>query len=240
MDTRYYQAQGLDIERLSTDLEHMFLAQGYQVQHFGTRDQMTVQMRKGGDLAAIVGMQTALTVTMQHSSGGVLAMVGQQKWADKAIVGGVGLVAAPVLWPLMITAGVGAIQQLTLGNQVTNALDTLVHRQNPNVQVGPIPPEMMPQYGQPEARQAYPPPSWQRWMPWARPGAPYNKVVCPNCQALNEPGDRYCMRCGHALASQEPQKTLCPNCGAETKPGAAFCTNCGTTLSQQEGEKQQK
>jgi ribosomal protein L40E len=239
MDTRYYQAQGLDIERLAVDLEHMFLSQGYQVQHFGNRDQMTVQMRKGGDLAAIVGMQTALTVMMQRSEGGVLAMVGQQKWVDKAVVGAVGLIAAPVLWPLMITAGVGAIQQVSLANQVTNALDTLVHQQNPNVQVGPIPPEIMPQYGQPGARQAYSPPPWQRWAPWARPATPFNQVVCPNCQALNEAGNRYCMRCGHELPSQGPQRALCPNCGAVTKPGATFCTNCGTPLPQQEGEKQQ-
>jgi hypothetical protein len=196
-------------------------------------------MRKGGDLAAIVGMQTALTVTMQRSEGGVLAMVGQQKWVDKAVVGAVGLVAAPVLWPLMITAGVGAIQQVNLANQVTNALDTLVHQQNPNVQVGPIPPEMMPQYGQPGARQASPPPPWERWTRWARPGTPFNQVVCPNCQALNEAGNRYCMRCGHELPSQGPQQALCPTCGAVTKLGAAFCTNCGTPLPQQEGEKQQ-
>jgi hypothetical protein len=239
MDTRYYQAQGLAIERLAVDLEHMFLSQGYQVQHFGNRDQMTVQMRKGGDLAAIVGMQTALTVTLQRSAGGVLAMIGQQKWVDKAVVGAVGLVAAPVLWPLMITAGVGAIQQVNLANQVTNALDTLVHQQNPNVQVGPIPPEMMPQYGQPGARQASPPPPWERWTRWARPGTPFNQVVCPNCQALNEAGNRYCMRCGHELPSQGPQQALCPTCGAVTKLGAAFCTNCGTPLPQQEGEKQQ-
>ncbi len=95
MDTRYYQAEGLDVERLATDLEHMFLSQGYQVQHFGNSDHMTVQMKKGGDFIAIFGLQTALTVTMQRAPGGVLALVGQQKWADKAVVGAVGLIAAP-------------------------------------------------------------------------------------------------------------------------------------------------
>jgi hypothetical protein len=232
METRYYQAQGLDIGRLSAELEHMFASQGYQVQHFGNSDQISVQMRKGGDFAAIVGMQTALTVTMQRAPGGVLAMVGQQKWADKAIIGAVGLVAAPVLWPLMITAGVGAIQQANLGTQVVNALDMLVHRQNPNVQAGPIPPEMMPQYQQQWGPRANQPPFWQRWAPWATPGIPVNKVACLNCQALNDAGDSYCMRCGQSLAPQEPQKTLCPNCGAEAKADAAFCTKCGTSLSQ--------
>ncbi len=226
METRFYQAEGLDIERLATDLEHMFLSHGYQVQHFGNKDEMTVQMKKGGDFAAIIGMQTALTVVMQHSPSGVLAMVGQQKWVDKAVVGAVGLAAAPVLWPLMVTAGVGAIQQASLGNQVVNALDSLVRQQNPNAQVGPIPPEMMPQYQQPVPPRAYQPPSWPRWAPWAAPAPPFNKVVCPNCHALNDAGDSYCMNCGHAL------KVLCSNCGAELKPGAAFCTKCGTPVSQ--------
>ena len=151
MGTRFYQAQGINIESIAVELERKFLNQGYQVQHFGNQDQMTVQMKKGGDFVAIIGMQTALTVTMERSPRGVLAMSGQQKWVDKAVVGAVGLVAAPVLWPLMITAGVGAIQQVNLDNEVMNTLDMLVRQQNPNVQVGPIPPEMMPQYPQPGA-----------------------------------------------------------------------------------------
>src|SRR5215469_3076743 len=176
METRFYQAEGLDIERLAKDLEHMFLSHGYQVQHFGTKEQMTVQMKKGGDFAAIVGMQSALTVTMQRSSDGVMAMIGQQRWVDKAVVGAVGFAAAPVLWPLMITAGVGAIQQASLGGQVANALDVLVRQQNPNVHVGPIPPEMMPQYEQPGT---YSPPPWRQWAWWGgqRATSP-NTVIC--------------------------------------------------------------
>jgi ribosomal protein L40E len=216
MTARFYNDPRINIESIAAELEHMFVRQGYQVQHFGNIDQMSVQMKKGGDLVAIIGMQTALTVTMTRSPKGMLAMIGQQKWVDKAVVGAVGLVAAPILWPLAITAGVGAIQQVNLGNQVMNAVDMLVRQQNPNVQAGPVPPEMMPQY----QRAGAPPAS--------------NKVACANCQALNDAGDSYCMRCGHALASQEPQKKLCPNCSAEAKPGATFCTKCGTSLAQQE------
>ena len=238
METRFYQAEGLDIERLAADLEHMFLSHGYQVQHFGNKEQMTVQMKKGGDFAAIVGMQSALTVTMQRSSSGVQAMIGQQKWVDKAVVGAVGFFAAPVLWPLMITAGVGAIQQANLGTQVMNAVDMLVRRQNPNVEVGPVPPEMMSQYPQPGAQHAHQPPPWQRWTSWGWPGTQPNKVICANCRTPNEAGDAYCMQCGQALAPQ-PQKKLCPNCGTEVKPNATFCTKCGTSLAQ-EGERAEK
>ncbi len=126
----------------------------------------------------------------------------------------------------MITAGVGAIQQASLGNQVADALDVLVRQQNPNVHVGPIPPEMMPQYEQPRASQS---PPWRQWAFWGSPATPPNTVVCPKCQAVNDASDSYCMRCGQALG---PQKVLCPNCGAEAKPDAAFCTKCGTPVSQ--------
>jgi hypothetical protein len=43
MDTRFYQSPGLDIERIVFEIESMFLAQGYQMQHFGDKGHMVVQ-----------------------------------------------------------------------------------------------------------------------------------------------------------------------------------------------------
>ena len=111
MDARFYNSEEIDIQRLANELENMYRAQGYQVQQIGNDDQMMVQLKKGSDFEAIIGLQAALTVIIQRSGGGVLAMIGQQKWIDKAAVGAVGIIAAPVLWPLMITAGAGAIRQ---------------------------------------------------------------------------------------------------------------------------------
>lgn len=239
MAYRFYHDPRINVESIATELEHMYISQGYQVQHFGNMDQMTVQMKRGGDFVALIGMQTALTVTMQRSPRGMLAGIGHQQWVDKAVVGGVGLVASPILWPLMITAGVGAIQQANLSTQVMNAVDMLVRRQNPNVEVGPVPPEMMHQYQQPGASQAFQTPPWQRWTSWGWPGTQSNKVICANCQTPNEVGDGYCMQCGHALTPSQPQKRLCPNCGSEVKPNATFCTKCGTSLAQ-EGERAEK
>ena len=239
MAYRFYYDPRINVENIATELERMYIGQGYQVQHFGNMDQMTVQMKRGGDFVAIIGMQTALTVTMQRSPRGMLAGIGHQQWVDKAVVGGVGLVASPILWPLMITAGVGALQQANLGTQVLNAVDMLVRRQNPNVEVGPVPPEMMSQYQQPGAQQAHQPPPWQRWTSWGWPGTQPNKVICANCQTPNEAGDAYCMQCGQALTPPQPQKKLCPNCGADVKPNATFCTKCGTSLAQ-EGERAEK
>src|SRR5712692_365479 len=131
MDARFYTSEKLDIERLANDLENIYRLQGYQVQQLGTKDQKLVQLKKGGDFEALIGLQAALTVTMQRTSGGILVMIGQQKWIDKAAVGVVGF-AVPVLWPLTITAGLGALRQASLSSQIMNMVDGLVHQQQPD------------------------------------------------------------------------------------------------------------
>ncbi len=238
MDARFYQSEEIDIERLAFDLENMYRLQGYDAQHAGTRDQMIVQLKKGGDLVALIGLQAALTVIIQRLGGGTVAMIGQQKWMDKAAVGAVGLVFAPVLWPLMLTSGAGAIRQASLGNQVLNTLDGLVHQGYPDVRLGPIPPQLLPQVQQ----QWTPPPQYGQSVPVYTPPAPVYtpptppgptytpSLRCPNCNTPYEAGDTFCSGCGRSLAPQ--QKTICPNCKFEIKPGVAFCPKCGTSVFQ--------
>src|SRR5258708_24278663 len=133
MNARFYRSDNLNIERLATDLEQFFRGQGYVVQHRGNNDQMMVQLKKGGEFEAILGMQAALTVTIQRNSGGISMAVGQQKWVDKAAVGVAGF-AIPILWPLLFTAGVGAFRQVGLASQVMTIVDGLVHQQQPSAQ----------------------------------------------------------------------------------------------------------
>jgi len=138
MDARFYRSDKLSIERLATDLENFFRSQGYQVQQIGNNDQVMVQLKKGSDFEAIIGMQAALSVTIQRTTGGIMVAAGQQKWVDKAAAGAVG-VAIPALWPLLFTAGLGAVRQVSLANKVLTILDGLVHQQQPDVKTGPVP-----------------------------------------------------------------------------------------------------
>ncbi len=234
MDARFYNSEEIDIERLANDLENIYRVQGYQVQQVGTGNQVMVQLKKGGDLEALIGLQAALSVILQRTAGGVVAMIGQQKWVDKAAVGAVGLVAAPILWPLMITAGAGAIRQASLGNQVLNAVDSLVRQQYPNVRLGPVPVQVMPMIQQqwaPPPPQYLPSPQVPQYIPPASnvvnaiPAAPA-KLRCPDCNTPYEEGDTFCSGCGKSL------KTLCPNCKSEIKPGLSFCPKCGASTFQ--------
>ena len=239
MDARFYNSQEIDIQRLANDLENIYRAQGFQVQQIGNSDQMMVQLKKGGDFEAIIGMQAALSVIIQRSGGGVIAMIGQQKWMDKAAVGAVGIIAAPILWPLMITAGAGAIRQASLGNQVLNAVDNLVRQQDPGIMIGPVPVQIVPQIQQqwaPPPQQYLPPgqsfivslPPPQPTVTYSPPQAPArSRMRCPSCNTRYEPGDTFCQGCGRSLV---PPKTYCPNCNAEIKDEAAFCPKCGASV----------
>src|SRR2546427_10868355 len=119
MDARFYNSDEIDIERLATDLENIYRAQGYQVQQIGSKDtSIAVQLKKGGDLEKLVGMGVALSGVLQHTTGGVIAMSGQQKGVDKAAAGAGGAVGLgdPGLLALVLAAGVVAFRHATLGD----------------------------------------------------------------------------------------------------------------------------
>ncbi len=223
MDTRFYRSSGLDIERIARDLEGLYLSQDYQVQHFGNKDHMIVQLKMGSDFEAIIGMQAALTVTLQRFPRGVVATVGQQQWIDKAAAGAIGML---LLWPLAVTAGVGVIRQASLESQLFCMLDTVVLRQRADVNIGPVPPDMKAQ-----AQQQAPPSFYENPAPGQQSrhdstsGTGSRK--CFNCGELYDSDDLYCSRCGKPLAS--PKKP-CPECKAEIKSNATFCTKCGTHI----------
>lgn len=57
-------------------------------------------------------------------------------------------------------------------------------------------------------------------------------VECPNCQAHNPAGAKFCSSCGTKLEQAQPATLVCPNCNAENVPSAKFCSECGTALQQ--------
>ena len=49
-------------------------------------------------------------------------------------------------------------------------------------------------------------------------------MICPSCRTENQPGAKFCVECGAALA------LACPSCGAPHTAGQRFCAECGTAL----------
>ena len=236
METRFYQAQGLDIEPLALEVERGFLGQGYQVQHFGNKDHIVVQIKKGGDFAALVGMRTALTLTLQSASGGVIAVIGQQRWADKAAAGAVGML---ILWPLAFTAGAGAIMQSNLASQMLATLDALIYRQQPMVQMGPLPPHLLSQLQQqgapffPAQQQASAPAPVAQAVPFSPQGLPFQpQAPFPPEKAPQAPPPPWHPPMQYAPAMPEPipAQISCANCQALNSSSDTYCARCGQSL----------
>src|SRR5260370_27382408 len=100
-----------------------------------------VQLKKGGDFETLIGMGVALSVIIQRTAGGVLGMIGQQKWMDKAAVGAIGAVGLviPVLLPLAVAAGVGPLQPNGLPHPGLNVVDGPGPHHRPGLKGGPLP-----------------------------------------------------------------------------------------------------
>jgi hypothetical protein len=49
-------------------------------------------------------------------------------------------------------------------------------------------------------------------------------MICPQCNAENPAGGKFCGDCGSAL------ETACTRCGNLTRPNDHFCSSCGQAL----------
>lgn len=51
-------------------------------------------------------------------------------------------------------------------------------------------------------------------------------ILCENCGASLEAGQRYCTKCGTAAGRE-----LCASCGKPNRTGDQFCSSCGSRLA---------
>ncbi len=78
-------------------------------------DAHLLQVEKKGGWRRFVGMSTALNVVFRQENEYLNVEIGAGRWIDKGVVGAVSLV---ILWPLAVTAGVGAWQQSKMPERV--------------------------------------------------------------------------------------------------------------------------
>ena len=129
METRIYPTQDLDVQKIAEALVNEYQAQGFEAQQLGDSNQATVQLRKENTLRTITGFNKALGIAFQRSNNETQVQVGATDWVDQIAVGAVGL----ILYPLLVTAAIGAVQQRNVVHDVLDSIDRLVHQQQPQV-----------------------------------------------------------------------------------------------------------
>ena len=113
---RRYTCSPAEAARVVADLKNSLDAQKFDVQQMATENEATLlQIKKRGAWRDFVGMSTSLNIVLGTSDNTLTVDVGAGKWIDKAAVGAVSMV---VLWPLAVTAGVGAWEQMKMPDRI--------------------------------------------------------------------------------------------------------------------------
>jgi hypothetical protein len=114
--SRRYTCQEEDAVRIIRDVKGWLDSEGFDTQQVSADDQsLLIQIKKRGGWRDLVGMATSLNILFHQSNDTLTVEIGAGKWVDKAAVGTVSLF---ILWPLAITAGMGAWEQMKMPDRI--------------------------------------------------------------------------------------------------------------------------
>lgn len=182
----YALAEFLDVEK-NMITQTMRNRNGYVVQCKGDA---TAEWTK------YLGLDAALTIELRQANDQLTVTIGTEKWVEKLGLTAVGYI---FFQPLAITAGIGAVRQIALFQDIFNFIETTLG-------IGPT---------NLSAREEA-----------ASDIIDPELVHCPHCGAINKAGMTYCKSCGERLDSK-PQQIVCDNCGAELDGDEKYCPFCG-------------
>jgi hypothetical protein len=116
LKSRRFACAAADAPRLVADVTTWLDSQGFDSQHMQTETQdLLVQIKKRGGWRVAIGMATSLNIVFRQSGDNLTVEIGEGRWIDKAAVGTVSMF---VLWPLAVTAGIGAWEQMNLPEKI--------------------------------------------------------------------------------------------------------------------------
>jgi len=112
------------LPKLIEKLETWLLGENFRVQTLKTEKGLPIiQIEKRGGWRKVVGMSTALNILFRSRENVLSVEIGAGRWLDKAAAGAISLV---VLWPLLITAGIGAFQQMGMPDKIYGRIEYIL------------------------------------------------------------------------------------------------------------------
>jgi len=114
--SRRYACSSDDVAQVIGEVRGWLNSQDFDTQQMGTdEDSLLLQIKKRGSWRDLVGMATSLNIVFHTGDDTLIVEIGAGKWVDKAAVGTVSLF---ILWPLAITAGMGAWEQMKMPERI--------------------------------------------------------------------------------------------------------------------------
>ena len=114
--TRRYACGRDDVPKMIVEVKNWLDTEGFDSQQMNTDDNgVLLQIKKRGSWRDFVGMATSLNIVFREADGLLTVEIGAGKWIDKAAVGTVSMF---ILWPLAVTAGFGAWEQMKMPDKI--------------------------------------------------------------------------------------------------------------------------
>ncbi len=114
--SRRYVCRPDDTGRVIGDVKRWLDSEGFDSQQLSTEaHSVLLQIKKRGGWRDLVGMSTSLNIVFTQAADTLTVEIGAGKWIDKATVGTVSMF---ILWPLAVTAGIGAWEQARLPDKI--------------------------------------------------------------------------------------------------------------------------
>lgn len=123
-DKERYYSNASNLTKILTEyLENTYWTKNYDTQIIPlANNKIALQIKKEG-LRYLVGMSQCLSIVFEEVGNDLKIQLGQASWADKVISGAVW---ALVLWPVAITAGIGAYTQYQLIDEIWMNIDSSI------------------------------------------------------------------------------------------------------------------
>ena len=201
-DSRVFSLNGIRIEVVCEQLEGFLRAEKkMEVQSAPVDGGYLLQAGQPKDvLRSLSGMRIATNVQLSASEDELTVTIGEGQWMDKLGAGAVGMF---FLWPLAITAGIGAYKQKMLPTEIFDFIARMLGSQGTPTAFGTAPSSAAAS---------------------AQNAASSASISCPQCSTRLSADSKFCNKCGAKI------KTTCPGCGATVTPGSKFCSQCGQPL----------
>lgn len=123
---RRFYAPSMSVSDVTRELQDWLRGESFDCQDLRTEQGgVLIQVRQQGGWRALVGMQTALNVILYKDGDEITVEIGAGQWLDKAAAGVVSLF---VLWPLAVTAAIGAWNQMKMPERIFGRVTDLVGR----------------------------------------------------------------------------------------------------------------
>lgn len=196
--TRTYPLNGESAQSISYALaEFLDLKKNMITQTMRIKNGYLIQCK--GDASAewtrYLGMDAALSIELMQVGGNLSVSVGFDRWMEKM---GIAALGAVIFHPLLITAGIGAVRQAALPQEIFDFIGNYLHAE-------PIIEEEVPVERMREETK-----------------------ICPQCGTSNKADALFCKACGASLEKEEVHcpscgavlegdEMFCPKCGEKLK-----------------------